>query len=524
MAPLTQLLDLCIKNGGEHFLVEVASREFMDVFATHLRRAGSPDVRAKMLRCLQDWRFFAQTKPEELGYVEQVAGRLENEGFVFPAPDPNAVAAARAFAESVSAPAWEDNVVCTKCRSEFTTFLRKHHCRNCGRVFCYLCSGKTMSLPWYGIGQDVRVCDGCFARKKPYAKTQTQAAPPKPALDPKQRAGTEDADLARAIALSLQEAQPSRAAPAPTVTGGRIPEGTDADDPDLAAAIAASLRDLPPEPVASEPAPATHWSGAAPSATHVAPVRVAGDAAQGVLAPRAPLRPSLELEPRDVDNVLTFSQTVLQPHAPWKAKVHTDGMPRPVQNMYEKAASSRLRVVRNLDEGTRRLNQLASMHEQLSEVVRLYDSLLDAQVGGGHAPTYAPPHRARAAPAASTPFAAHNAPTPSAPFVAPSAPMPSAPATPSAPAPSAPSALSAPMYGPSAPPASAPPHAWSPAAEAVVASPPAPGMDRVHSRYTPTPDTPSEPPAHVYSDRHTLQPGPPTRPASEPQEAPLIDL
>ena len=167
---LTQLVDLCIKNGGDHFFAEVASTEFMDAFATRLQhhRVSSPQVKAKMLRCLQDWRYFAQSKPDELSYISQVADRLEREGFEFPPPDPNAVAAARVFAETLTAPTWKDGFVCTKCRQEFTTFLRKHHCRNCGRVFCYQCSSKTMSLPWYGMGQDVRVCDGCFEKKKPY--------------------------------------------------------------------------------------------------------------------------------------------------------------------------------------------------------------------------------------------------------------------------------------------------------------------------------------------------------------------
>lgn len=405
---LTQLTDLCIKNGGDAFLAEIASPAFMDTLALRLRRAQVPEVRGKMLRCLSDWRMFAQTRPEEWSCIEHTAAKLEREGIVFPAPDPNTVAAARAFSETLTAPVWQDGAVCTKCRAEFSTFLRKHHCRNCGRVFCYQCSSKTMPLPWYGVGQDVRVCDGCNVRRKPYAGPSAPSAPPKPTRDPRQSAPTEDADLARAIALSLEEAQPpdtQRGPGASVAQEGRMAEGTDADDPDLAAAIAASLRDLPPEPAAAaggidrgapwmpEPAP-----GAAPLPR----------APSGPSAVPAP-RPPLELAPRDVDNVLTFSQTVLQPHAPWKARVNTDGMPRPVQNMYEKATASRLRVVRNLDEGTRRLNQLGALHEKLSEVVRMYDALLDAQAGSTSLP---------------------SAPVPSAPM--PRAPLPSAPSVPDA--------------------------------------------------------------------------------------------
>ncbi|WFC96509.1 Vacuolar protein-sorting-associated protein 27 [Malassezia brasiliensis] len=528
------LTDLCIKNGGNAFLAEVASPTFMDAYALHLRRASSPEVRAKMLRCLQDWRFFAQTRPEEWGYIEETAARLEREGLPFPTPDPNAVAAARAFSETLSAPPWQDNAVCTKCRTEFSTFLRKHHCRNCGRVFCYQCSGKTMPLPWYGIGQDVRVCDGCFARKKPYTATSAAAAPPRPARTPAAAsARSEDADLARAIALSLQDAAPNAAREAPPATGvtaGRVAEGTDDDDdPDLAAAIAASLRDLPPEPIARE-APA---SLPAPSSVPAPARSIAGDsnlpASSG-----APLRPSLELDVRDIDNVLTFSQTVLQPHAPWKARVAQQGMPRPVQNMYEKAATSRVRVVRNLDEGTRRLRDLAAMHDQLSEAVRMYDRLLDAQIGEPRGTVQDAPTRAPRAPAEMPPMppyasrapadlyaaerhATRYAPSaPSAPSYAPSAPgtlyAPSAPSAPLEDGPSAPYAPSAPPETASMP--SAPALSMPSAPTHVPSAPPSlPGPERMHD----TPPAYAEPvPPYVHAGSRA--------PPAERDEPLLIDL
>jgi len=43
----------------------------------------------------------------------------------------------------------DDNAVenCFNCNSTFTLFLRKHHCRACGRIFCYHCTLKRISLP-----------------------------------------------------------------------------------------------------------------------------------------------------------------------------------------------------------------------------------------------------------------------------------------------------------------------------------------------------------------------------------------
>lgn len=42
-----------------------------------------------------------------------------------------------------------DNMVthCNECKNEFGFFLRKHHCRNCGNVFCWKCSNHFVVIP-----------------------------------------------------------------------------------------------------------------------------------------------------------------------------------------------------------------------------------------------------------------------------------------------------------------------------------------------------------------------------------------
>ena len=42
----------------------------------------------------------------------------------------------------------EDDAVtkCYQCGVDFGFFTRKHHCRNCGRIFCYNCSNYFMIL------------------------------------------------------------------------------------------------------------------------------------------------------------------------------------------------------------------------------------------------------------------------------------------------------------------------------------------------------------------------------------------
>ena len=36
---------------------------------------------------------------------------------------------------------------CYKCNSEFSFFYRKHHCRCCGRIFCYHCCYDRIDIP-----------------------------------------------------------------------------------------------------------------------------------------------------------------------------------------------------------------------------------------------------------------------------------------------------------------------------------------------------------------------------------------
>lgn len=53
---------------------------------------------------------------------------------------------------------------CNACGSRFSTTNRKHHCRNCGKLFDSKCTTKKCMLPRYGwTKKKVRVCDSCFA-------------------------------------------------------------------------------------------------------------------------------------------------------------------------------------------------------------------------------------------------------------------------------------------------------------------------------------------------------------------------
>uniref|UniRef100_A0AAY4CJ30 RUN and FYVE domain containing 1 n=1 Tax=Denticeps clupeoides TaxID=299321 RepID=A0AAY4CJ30_9TELE len=50
---------------------------------------------------------------------------------------------------------------CKQCQKEFSISRRKHHCRNCGDIYCSTCSSNELALPSYP--KPVRVCDVCHS-------------------------------------------------------------------------------------------------------------------------------------------------------------------------------------------------------------------------------------------------------------------------------------------------------------------------------------------------------------------------
>lgn len=52
-----------------------------------------------------------------------------------------------------------------QCQLAFTTFRRRHHCRNCGGVFCGVCTNSSAPLPKFGLIKAVRLCRDCYVRE-----------------------------------------------------------------------------------------------------------------------------------------------------------------------------------------------------------------------------------------------------------------------------------------------------------------------------------------------------------------------
>lgn len=51
---------------------------------------------------------------------------------------------------------------CYDCKSLFGTFLRRHHCRVCGQIFCFRCASHTVPVERSGQNEVLRVCDFCL--------------------------------------------------------------------------------------------------------------------------------------------------------------------------------------------------------------------------------------------------------------------------------------------------------------------------------------------------------------------------
>ncbi|XP_072553437.1 FYVE and coiled-coil domain-containing protein 1 [Salminus brasiliensis] len=74
---------------------------------------------------------------------------------------------------------------CLGCQSQFTWWLRRHHCRLCGRIFCYYCSNNFV-MTKYG-GKKERCCRECYTQHSAVVERFTRAElkspqePPTPA-------------------------------------------------------------------------------------------------------------------------------------------------------------------------------------------------------------------------------------------------------------------------------------------------------------------------------------------------------
>eukprot|EP00088_Acartia_fossae_P031734 TRINITY_DN3254_c0_g1_i4.p1 TRINITY_DN3254_c0_g1~~TRINITY_DN3254_c0_g1_i4.p1 ORF type:complete len:904 (+),score=342.00 TRINITY_DN3254_c0_g1_i4:37-2748(+) len=161
-----QVMETCVKNCGDLVHQEIATKAFMEEMRDLVKQTTDDNIKNKVLELIQTWGtvFRSQSKYR---IVTDTLNLMKAEGWKFPP-----IREADAMFEADTAPEWAEGDVCRRCRVQFSTFTRQHHCRACGQVFCGKCSAKSCLLPKFGIEREVRVCDSCFDKYGPKDETE----------------------------------------------------------------------------------------------------------------------------------------------------------------------------------------------------------------------------------------------------------------------------------------------------------------------------------------------------------------
>lgn len=378
-----ELVDFSIKNGGLHFISEISTREFLDSLSSKILHDDDVDysVQQKTLKLIQSWaKVFSQSL--EFKSFTNLYENLQKQGFEFPIYEGTE---SKVMFDSTVPPEWEDSDACMICSTAFSLMNRKHHCRNCGGVYCGEHSSKFVELPDLGITEKVRVCDNCYdevkAKKKSHKKKKK-----KDVIKARLNYDSEedDDDLKKALELSLKESQRHTQAyipePAPTAT---VPE--EEDDEDLKAAIAASLRDIegsqqsqaaPPAAAPEAPEQYSMYNNLLPHSKY----QYQQEAQPPSLPPQ--VYQDQQLPPSFYNNRLTSQEE----HAVRRFTTKTMEAkynPNEVENLteyYKQAVPLQPKLNNELNDSISKYDQFVDLNYKIDQTMRLYNKILDDRI------------------------------------------------------------------------------------------------------------------------------------------------
>eukprot|EP00250_Pteridium_aquilinum_P032857 c4813_g1_i1 orf=266-2470(-) len=108
---------------------------------------------------------------------------------------------------------------CSACSNDFGAFLRRHHCRNCGDVFCDKCTHGRTALTAEEDAPIVRVCDRCLAEVTQRLSNAKEISS-KPVAAPRTHE-----DLAKKLQEEMERNSSKRSTTSSNSTGGKERSG-----------------------------------------------------------------------------------------------------------------------------------------------------------------------------------------------------------------------------------------------------------------------------------------------------------
>ncbi|KAF9585891.1 Vacuolar protein-sorting-associated protein 27 [Lunasporangiospora selenospora] len=354
------LTDVCVKNGGHHFLVEIAYREFIDNL-TSIMKAPSGcnlDVKNKILSLIQTWGILFRGK-HGLGYVCDVYMILQHEGFQFPSADSIGTALVESEAEVR---------VCDVC------WMKKR-----------LGPKSVVALESHGLGGGLEyvnkpssVTSSAINGTKSSTTSSSAAKPTSPS--------SEDEDLRRAIELSLKEAnsqpgysglkrsntEPAKKSQSQSQPPSQGPASQEEEDDDLKAAIEASLRESGMQSSSS--------SAPGPRSIHRQTSYSAYTYSKKPVSAVATAPSTNELSDTEKSNIEMFSVLVDRMQL-MQGDVTGN---REIQALYEQISKLQMKLALSIEETSRKQQEFVSFNDKIDHAVKIYDHHLQERLNSSY--------------------------------------------------------------------------------------------------------------------------------------------
>lgn len=362
-----RLTDVCIKNGGTPLIKEICSREFMSTMEQAILKSGDSYDESELHHLVKTIFFqlyLAFKDDSQLGYLREIYDKLAHRGVKFSdnvVTNPEAIAA---MLDSKTPAEWVDSDTCMICSKKFSLINRRHHCRSCGGIFCQDHSSKSIELPDLGIHEPVRVCDNCYddydykkgkniAVKKDKKKKKSSKSSSK---------YDEEEQLRKAIELSLKEsrnthnimAEPNIPVIESHIEQQNIDMVNEEQDPDLRAAIQESLRVAEQDKLRrqNEQLAKQEMTKNHDTSLH-------------------------DLQSSEEANIYLFASLVEKMKGKSPTEILQDTQ---LQNIYQLVCQTKPKLNVLLNERIRQYNDIIAMNGEISEVVNLYDNILEKQL------------------------------------------------------------------------------------------------------------------------------------------------